>query len=408
MIKSIIRLIVCGALVNVMGGCATRHQEAAYDSYKGLVMAGYQGWFNAEGDGCDRGFYHYKGRDGFKPGSATVDMWPDVSEYERTYPTAFTMPDGSAARVFSSADSSTVDLHFKWMKEYGLDGVFMQRFVSEIKREGSLRHFNHVLDNAMSSSRRYNRAIAVMYDLSGMHPQDVELVLSDMGELAGKYRIFDREHAPNYLYHNGKPLVAVWGVGFDDGRRYSVDDAAKIVDGLKAAGFSVMIGVPTNWRTLDGDTESEPRLHELIRRCDVVMPWFVGRYDEAGYQEHKSLIKSDIEWCREAGVDYAPLAYPGFAWRNMNGRDSFFVPRNEGRFFRSQLDGAIELGAEMIYVAMFDEIDEGTAIFKCSKVVPVTEEGTEFVPIDQSIGTDHYLKAAGEASARLKKKLAEQ
>ena len=33
--------------------------------------------------------------------------------------------------------------------------------------------------------------------------------------------------------------------------------------------------------------------------------------------------------------------------------------------------GAIQAGAEMIYVAMFDEIDEGTAIFKCAKKVPV-------------------------------------
>ena len=30
-----------------------------YMSYKGLVMAGYQGWFNAAGDGADRGWNHY-------------------------------------------------------------------------------------------------------------------------------------------------------------------------------------------------------------------------------------------------------------------------------------------------------------------------------------------------------------
>ena len=52
----------------------------------------------------------------------------DVSEYERTYETSFKHADGRKAYVFSSADKSTVDLHFKWMKEYGVDGVFVQRF----------------------------------------------------------------------------------------------------------------------------------------------------------------------------------------------------------------------------------------------------------------------------------------
>ena len=31
-----------------------------YKSYRGLVMAGYQGWHNAMGDGANRGWYHYR------------------------------------------------------------------------------------------------------------------------------------------------------------------------------------------------------------------------------------------------------------------------------------------------------------------------------------------------------------
>jgi hypothetical protein len=36
-----------------------------YTSYTGLVMAGYQGWFAAEGDESHRGWYHYQGNGGF-------------------------------------------------------------------------------------------------------------------------------------------------------------------------------------------------------------------------------------------------------------------------------------------------------------------------------------------------------
>jgi len=56
-------------------------------------------------------------------------MWPYISEYEKTYETGLKLSDGTTARFFSADDKSTVDLHFKWMKEYGLDGVFMQLFI---------------------------------------------------------------------------------------------------------------------------------------------------------------------------------------------------------------------------------------------------------------------------------------
>ena len=47
----------------------------------GKVMCGYQGWFNAEGDGADRAWHHWTKGDGRPaPGNAKIDLWPDVSE----------------------------------------------------------------------------------------------------------------------------------------------------------------------------------------------------------------------------------------------------------------------------------------------------------------------------------------
>ena len=56
----------------------------------------------------------------------------------------------------------------------------------------------------------------------------------------------------------------------------------------------------------------------------------------------------------------------------------------------------------MIYVAMFDEIDEGTAIFKIARNVPVGE--SKFIPLDDGIPSDHYLWLTGQAAVMLKKK----
>ena len=95
-------------------------------------MAGYQGWFNTPGDGAGRNWHHYEKGRRFEPGWCTIDLWPEVDEYPQLYETAFRFEDGTPAYVPSPYDKSTVDVHFRWMKEYGLDGVFLQRFIAEI------------------------------------------------------------------------------------------------------------------------------------------------------------------------------------------------------------------------------------------------------------------------------------
>jgi hypothetical protein len=55
----------------------------------------------------------------------------------------------------------------------------------------------------------------------------------------------------------------------------------------------------------------------------------------------------------------------------------------------------------MIYVAMFDEVNEGTAIFKCTDNVPVSKDAM-FADMAGK-PSDHYLWLTGEASKILKK-----
>src|SRR3984957_18175169 len=152
-----------GALELIPGPKPYSH-SSAFPSYKGLTMTGYQGWFNTPGDDAGRGWNHYALNGKFGPGSCKVDFWPDISEYKKTYETPFKHADGSPARLFSSYDSQTVDLHFKWMKEYGIDGAFFQRAVGNIKDPVSLHHTDQVLSNILKSSKQYRRAIVIMYD----------------------------------------------------------------------------------------------------------------------------------------------------------------------------------------------------------------------------------------------------
>jgi hypothetical protein len=49
----------------------------------------------------------------------------------------------------------------------------------------------------------------------------------------------------------------------------------------------------------------------------------------------------------------------------------------------------------MLYVAMFDEVDEGTAIFKCTNDPP-TANGAKFVTYE-GLPSDHYPRLTGLA-----------
>ena len=373
-----------------------------FKSIKNLVMAGYQGWFNTPEDGAGLGWKHFEKEKEFKLGKCTIDLWPDVSEYEKTYETAFKLPDETPAKVFSSYDASTTDLHFKWMKQYGIDGVFMQRFVVSIRNQKGKDNYNKILNNAVLSAEKYDRAICLMYDLSGMEAGEEDILIRDWKELCEKYKLVSRNNN-HYVYHHGKPLVAVWGIGFNDRRKYGYEQVKKIIDFLKSEGCSILVGVPTHWRTLTIDAVSDTRLLELVKQADIVHPWLVGRFDNNTYEPYRKSIEEDIKWCKANGKDYMPVLFPGFSWHNMK-KDApqNMIPRLGGRFFWKQVKGAVDAGAESLYLAMFDEIDEGTAFFKCTNTPPVGE--SSFITYEGE-APDHYLWLAGEAAKYLRGEL---
>ncbi|WP_338876041.1 glycoside hydrolase family 71/99-like protein [Spirosoma sp. SC4-14] len=402
----IVILIFCQTLTANSQSRTVVYDETGclYTSYKGLVMAGYQGWFAAQGDASNRGWHHYQKKDTFEPGHASIDFWPDVNEYPKTYPTAFSYADGKPAYVYSPYDESSVDLHFKWMKEYGIDGVFMQRFLVEVKSEKGKRHFNQVLANALKAARKYKRALCIMYDLSGATSADMDLLIDDWNELQRQFDLFSNKANPTYLRHNGKPLLAIWGVGFNDGRNYTVADVQTVVGKLKSSTnkTSILLGVPYYWRTMTKDTEPSNLLHPLIKSVDIIMPWAVGRYTAQTYASvADATLPGDIAWCAANQVDYVPLVFPGFSWGNLKNSPAVYnqIPRLKGNFLWQQVAGAKQAGVTSLYVAMFDEVDEGTAIFKTQKEghLPLNADG-KFVGIEADLDSDYYLWLTGQAA----------
>jgi hypothetical protein len=412
--KTAASVLCCLCLCLPAAKAQSKHSPSSrFPTYEGRVMCGYQGWFRAEGDGSGGGWSHYSERGPLSASNLHPDFWPDVSEYEKTYPTSLTNADGTTARVFSSWDQSTTDLHFRWMRDYGIDGAFVQRFFSGLRSASARQKSRTVLAHAIKATQEYGRAISVMYDLSGLRSsgEDCSVIIQDWKELVDELKVTSQP-TNNYLYHRGKPLVVIWGLGFPD-RSYNIRNIGidKVISFLKNdpeyGGCAVMLGVPTYFRDLNVDTLPDPYLHELIASADVVMPWMVQRFTPLLHMEaarYEAQVKADIAWCAQRNVDYAPCVFPGFSWHNMhkNRRPPVpplnQIPRQKGVFYWSQISAAIQAKAKMLYVAMFDEMDEGTAIFKCSNHPPAGAQLCDY----EGMPTDHYLWLTGQAGKMLR------
>ncbi|RYD31237.1 MAG: xylosidase/arabinosidase [Verrucomicrobiaceae bacterium] len=379
-------------------------QSPAKRELKGLVVAGYQGWFGAEGDGSGLGWKHYGGKN-LGPGKCGFDLWPDMGEMgeDERYPTPFRHRDGTVATLFSSYNAKTVDRHFKWMADYGIDGVMLQRFGVTLKSPQTYDFGTTVMRNVRNGAANHGRNWSMMYDLSGMKAEDVvPVITADWKRLVDSGKIL---RDSGYLHHGGKPLVTVWGVGFNDKRAYGLEECSRLVDFLKAEGNAVMLGIPYYWRDLNRDSVADPALLELLGKADIISPWSIGRYNgsDAVAKNLPKRLSADLAWAKEKQVGYIPVIFPGFSWRNLEkgrGRDAPLnaIPREGGRFLWQQAVEAKKAGAEMIYVAMFDEVDESTAILKASNNPPTGE--SSFVTYD-GLPPDHYLWLTGEIGKML-------
>jgi hypothetical protein len=372
------------------------------------IMAGYQGWFNAPGDGNDYGWIHWS-RSGQTPNpdNITFDIWPDIREYDadELYPTSFVYEDGTNAGLFSSYNTKTVNRHVKWMKDYGIDGVFVQRFISSALSRRDQR--DQVLQNVRLAAEAHGRVFANMYDMSGGKPETfVQDVINDWKHLVDDLKILE---SPNYLHHKGKPVLSLWGVNVGGSKGiltaahwqelltwFTITAPEKYRVTLKA-------GVGNGWR---GDSNDWQTVYDAF---DIISPWAVGRYrDNTSADTYRdTYFQADLDETASRDMQYMPVVFPGFSWMNLKGDGNTLnaIPRNRGEFLWHQMYNAIDAGCDMVYVAMYDEVDEGTAIFKTTENASQTPTTGTFLTLDADgldLPSDWYLRLTGEASRMLR------
>ncbi len=171
------------------------------------LMMGYQGWFACPGDGSAiNSWVHWFGGSPPTADRAHFDFWPDTSELDadELFDTSMTYSNGSTAKLYSDYKQKTVVRHFKWMQENNLDGVFLQRFLTDIGSGNITALRNQVAINVRAGAEAHGRVFAMMYDISGFATNTlVSKLTNDWTYLVNTQRVTS---SSSYLRHNGKPI----------------------------------------------------------------------------------------------------------------------------------------------------------------------------------------------------------
>jgi NedA-like, galactose-binding domain len=396
--RTLLSSVAAGSAAAASSGLLARPARAASSpgDVVGKISVGYQGWFACPGDGAPIGGWWHWSRDRFQPpspGNTTIVSWPDLTELDHGYPTAYpNLGNGQSARLFSSYDQQTVDTHFRWMREYGIDTAALQRF-NPTGDEGPTRDAMTV--KVRGAAEANGRKFYIMYDVTGWTAMQSEIKTDWLTKMAA------HTASPAYARQNGKPVVCIWGFGFNDpGRPFATGPCLDVINWFKAQGCYVIGGVPTWWR--QGINDSRPGFLDVYHAFHMLSPWMVGRAaspaDLDSYYVNANV--GDYADCQAHGIDYQPCVLPG---------DLSSGHRRHGDYYWRSLYNMIRLGSQGLYVSMFDEFNEGNQIAKTAPTAAFVPAGSGIRALDEdgtACSPDYYLRITADGGRMLKGQLA--
>jgi len=404
----IVLVLLCQYLLCLVSAVVVNLPPPNPSTLQGKVLFGYQGWFGAIGDG-DPGYnyWHWSQNNNYPaPNNLAFDCWPDFSEYpsECMYPTNLTYSNGAIPQVFSCFCPEVTDLHFSWLYNYSLDGAILQRFQVELNPSPALIHRNKVAQNVRQSAEKWNRTFCIEYDTSGATP-NVQQLQNDWEYLVNNLTL---TASPQYQKQNGKPVVFIFGLGLV-GNAYTQQDSLAVLSYFHSQGVYVVGGSPYYWR--EGNQDSQQNFTNVYNTFDALSPWAVGRFGNLqGFNTAlQTIVIPDKSYLDAHNQGYGPVIFPGFSWYNLqNHQDPLNqIPRLGGTFFNGQGSGISSVNPLFIFIAMFDEVNEGTAMLKIVPEKTQTPNDAEFVYLNidgYTMDSDAYLVFAQNLTATFRAK----
>ncbi|MEU9440208.1 discoidin domain-containing protein [Streptomyces sp. NPDC048304] len=362
----------------------------------GKISVGYQGWFACIGDGAPiNGWWHWTQNWGQPPSPSNtgIKCWPDVRDYTKTYQTSYAnLGNGRPATLFSSYDQQTVNTHFLWMQQNSIDTAALQRF-NPTGGEGPTR--DAMATKVRSAAESYGRKFYIMYDVTGWSSMQSEI------KTDWTNKMFAHTASSAYAKQNGKPVVCIWGFGFNDSNHpFTADACLDVINWFKSQGCYVIGGVPREWRT--GTGGSRAGYLGVYHAFNMISPWMVGAIGNVSDADnaYNTYTVGDQADCNANGIDYQPCVLPG---------DVSARQRAHGDFMWRQFYNMVRAGVQGIYISMFDEYNEGNQIAKTAETQAWVPTNSGFLALDEdgtACSSDYYLRLTGDGGRMLKGQIA--
>ena len=389
----------------------------------GKALFGYQGWFGCPQDDTGPSWVHWFDYGKLPVASAlTVDLWPDTSELTSSElcPTQIQLPNGQPLNGYSGYNLLTVMRHFAWMQQYKIDGAALQRFIAPMLDPRFYQHGLTLLTNEQKAAEKYGRVIYLEYDFSSSLSGDqlVNLVENDWKDQVNK----GLTHSSSYLREKGLPMVELWGIGIPGSDNLSAANVMDLQTFFQANPdpkyrATVIGGTGSYWRTGTGDAQPGADWAKAYRSFDFINPWAVGRFGSHFVSEGQTYLQEvtipDLKETQKLGIGYMPVIWPGFSWTNLMSNRGSTSPSNSiaracGSFLWQQAINAVSAGASQIQIAMFDEVDEGTAMYKLVPQSRFFPSDSNLLGLDAdscSLNSDFYLRMGSAVGSVLRKEI---
>jgi hypothetical protein len=279
------------------------------------------------------------------------------------------------------------------MQQNGCDTAALQRF-NPNTAEGPTR--DAMAARVNSAAQAYGRKFYIMYDVTGWTNMQSEI----MTDWTTKMSAYTASSA--YARQNGKPVVCIWGFGFNDSNHpFTAAACLDVVNWFKGQGVYVIGGVPREWRTGTGGSRSG--FLGVYHSFNMLSPWMVGAIATAADSDnaYTTYTVPDEADCNANGVDYQPCVLPGDV--------SAGNQRVHGDFMWRQFYNMVRAGVQGIYISMFDEYGEGNQIAKTAATQAGVPAGSGLLSLDQdgtACSSDYYLRLTNDGGRMLKGQIA--